>query len=285
MNAEGLAVPLAVLLVLATAGPALGQSLAGQVDEAAAKAERLGQQARQDPQETAANATDPSWQGRQANWTKAWTCTSLHAADDRAGEAGEQALDCPAPGSARAGEEEQDDGDGSTARAEEAGADAERASRDAIAAIQAFIADTSEDPDEAPQHAATLANRTLAIVHGLVDGLTALGGLGVQAASLLAHGVAQPFLAAGQALAHVGGQALAAAQAGLATAHDGIEQAASAAAHAPGALAEHVQDGWAVLTAQISGEPTPDEPVAEDPAEGTDPIETDRLGPRVQLPG
>lgn len=278
MNAERLALPLVLVLLAGSAGPALGQTLDEQVDEAQAKAQTLAEDTRQDPQQAAANAADPSWQGAQANWTKAWACDTLHAADERAGEAGERALDCPAPGSARAGEE--DEQQDSTARAEEAGADAERAARDGVAAIQAFLADTREEPEQAPQQAATLANRTLAIVDSLVQGALEAGKLGVQAVVLGAEGLAtgagylaQPVVAGGQALAD-----------GAGTVANGAGSALKATAKAPMALADEAQAGLASLAEIVTDDPAEPVDADEQPAEDVGERAGERLDAPVELP-
>lgn len=294
MSARLAALTLAgLLLVAGLPTSALAQSLEEQVGDAAAKGERLAGDAADDPQATAANATNASWQGRQVNWTEAWTCETAHAVDEDAGEAAQRALDCPDPASARAGEDEQVDEDvnRSQARAEEAEADAERAARDGVAVVQAFIEDTREDPEQAPDHATTLANRTLAIVERLVGGLVGVAELPLSGLALAGDGLAwsaQQGLAGMQATAAGTGWTLAQAghglQAGAGALQGGAATSVDAIASVSEAGLEGVRASWASLTGLVDAEADRSSEPGEDLAEPDERVVEPELVDEVELP-
>lgn len=271
MNAERWA-PLAALLLLAAAlpAPALAQSLEDQAQEAGARAERLARGAAEDPEGAAANATGPGWQGEQANWSKAWTCSTAYAADERAGEAAGGALGCQAPRDVRAGEEQAAE---QSSRAEPSEADAERAARDAIAAAQAFVEATRQHPEQAPSHLVVFLDRAQGIAERLVDVVGELLTLPADGLRLAGEGLAR----AGQGLAdgtRAGVDALLGA---------GQAAAAGAGAGVQAGLAP-IEAGWTRLSEAVgldeagdapadAGEPAPvDAAEAEDVTEAA-PIE------------
>jgi len=291
MSANRWAIAAALLVLVGAAGPAVGQSLGEQAQRAEAKATQVAEDAHEDPQAAAGNVTDPSWQGRQANWTQAWTCGTARAVDEDAAEALDEAGDC-SPGSARAGEEDQQadqEANESEARAEEAQADAERAARDELAAAQAFWEATREEPDQAPQHAATFANRTLAIVERVVGGLVGVASLPVEGLSLAQEGLttsARALAGAGQAAASGAGDAFLAVgelgQAGVAGIADVGEAAGASVGEVAQASVDQLGEGLAALGEAFGEEPATDaDPTSEAPAEPSAPVDEPELAEEI----
>jgi hypothetical protein len=287
MSADRWAIAAVLLVLVGAAGPAVGQSLGEQAQRAEAKATQVAEDAHEDPPAAAGNATDPSWQGRQANWTQAWTCDTAHAVDEDAAEALDEAGDC-SPGSARAGEEDQQANE-SEARAEEAQADAERAARDELAAAQAFWEATREEPDQAPQHAATFANRTLAIVERVVGGLVGVASLPVEGLSLAQEGLttsARALAGAGQAAASGAGDAFLAVgelgQASLGGVADVGEAAGASVGEVAQASVDQLGEGLAALGEAFGEEPATDaDPTSEAPAEPSAPVDEPELAEEI----
>lgn len=259
MRAE-LAVPVAALLLTAALAPSTGaQTVEDSLEDAAAKGEDLVQDASGDPQGAASNASNASWQGRQVNWTEAWTCQTAQAVDERAGEAAGRVLDCQAPASEQAGEEQDEDEEEeqpeeAQARAEEAEADAEQALRDQVAAVEAFLASTREDPEEAPSHLATLVNRTLVFANrtvAIVERLVELPLLGLERAAqgvqLLAAGLVDATTASAELVAQAGAGVGRAAGEGVAASADGLASASQAGL-------ETLETGWQGLKDALSSE-------------------------------
>lgn len=184
MNAKPLLVLAALLLLVP---PGLAQTPQGQLEEATDKAKTTAEDAIQNPDGFAANATNESWREEQANWTLAWSCSTAYATDEDAGDLVAEATGCPSPDDAQAGPEPEEDENKSTA---EPADDAETALRDLIAAVLAFGDDVQEDPEETPKHATTLVNRTLTVLERLVEALTSE----VPAAFTAGQGKAQALL-------------------------------------------------------------------------------------------
>lgn len=236
MSRELLALGLALgLLVAGLPTPAAGQGLEDSLEEAEAKSRQLAEDTREDPQAMAANASDPSWQADQADWTQAWACRSAEAAHPAAGQAAEQTPACPAAGSARAGEDEaqQAEDNGSVARAEEAEPDAERAARDQVAATEDFAQATASDPENAPEHAATFVDRTLVFAERVVAAVENALGLGLAGIDGSLEAVQGVGLASAEGLAAAAGTVQEASTSGL----DTLASAASWTLEQPAAIA------------------------------------------------
>lgn len=236
----GPALALILLASAALAGPVAAQSLEDQVDEAASKATGVAEQGAENPEGLAENASDPSWQGQQVNWTRTWSCASAYAVDEDVGETvGEQA-DCPPPRNEQAGVEEEDEDDPQPqAEAEEAEADAERALRDEIAAAQAFIEATTEDPEQAPSHLQTFVDRTLIFLNRTVEIVEQLLSLPLSGAAYAGQGFLSATSATGQAAQAVAG----AIGDGFKVTGEGLFAVAHDLGHLVASSAYAVQDG------------------------------------------
>jgi hypothetical protein len=236
----------------------MAQSVEEQAGALAERGESLADDTRGDPQAMAGNATDPSWQGTQANRTIVWTCDTASAVNEGVGERVRERLDCDERENAIAqndpDEEEQqeqaeEDVNETQADADEAEQDAERAARDEAAAARDFVNDTREEPQEAPSHLFTFVNRTRAIVERLLGGIgagaSAVGdGVGAGADALGTGITASGGFAADRArdVGHGFAWAGGAVATGATTAVDGVAAGVSATGHgiaaAGGAIAE-----------------------------------------------
>lgn len=298
MNAEPLTLPLACLLLLAAVPAASAQTLDDQVQDAEAKAASLAEEA-SDPQQAAANASDPSWQGDQVNWTTTWSCASAYAVDEDVGEAAGQALDCQPPASAQAGEEEETaEQNEPAAEVEEAEDDAEQTARDQAAATEALSEDVQQEPEETPSHLARFLNRTQAILADLLSLPLTGASLAGQGISGAAGALTDDGLAAAEATAggfHAGATGLAdAASATVSSVEAGLEGIAHGAQVTGQAIddgldagLERVEAGWSHVSGALGWDepakdkPTPEPDLDEDPLDAGDTI-TDEVP--IELP-
>ncbi len=169
MNANRITTLALATLVLA-APAALAQTPQEQTNQALQHATETTQDAANDPQSMMMNATNASWQGNQANWTKTWTCATAYALDENAGDAAQQATGCPTPQNAQAGQDDENQRNQTPPRADaDELEDADTAAQDLQAAALAYAEDLQEDPQNADEHTFTLLNRTLAILERLLD--------------------------------------------------------------------------------------------------------------------
>ncbi len=169
---------LALALALALLVPgAAAQTLDGQVTALAEHAEATAEDTVENPQAMAANATNASWQARQANWTLAWSCDTVSAVDEDAGDRVRNLTGCPESEDAAAGQdpaEEQGEENATVAQVEELGNDTATAVEDQVAATEALVNDTLAEPGQAPSHLEAFLNRTLILLERLVGGPWAL---------------------------------------------------------------------------------------------------------------
>lgn len=243
MNAKILPVVLAGLLLVPPA--ALAQTPQGQIEEAADRAETIAESATEDPERFATNATNESWRQQQANWTLAWSCATVYAVDEDAGELASDATGCPTPEDARSTpDDEQNDQNRSTA---EPADEVETAIRDLIASIFAFGDGVREDPEQTPDHATTLVNRTLTIVERVVDALiseipTDRPALLQDQPSSILRSTSETFQEASDRTSDRVSQAISHAQAAAKAAHETIRATASASVQQTAQAGQAIQD-------------------------------------------
>lgn len=168
MRDQILALTLAALVALA--GAAQAQTPGQQIDVLVDHTQDHIGDARSSPGAFAGNATNATWAGNEANWTRLWTCETAAVASEEGSGALAEAGVCPELGEdAAAGElEEEAETEANGSSVEELGNETATAVEDEVAAAEAFVAEVLEDPTDAPSALERFANRTLAFVHALL---------------------------------------------------------------------------------------------------------------------